>query len=451
MSMLRTKSLEKTISTIPRNRRITHASTLSGYAVDGQSPQAVVFPNTVEEVSHLLAAADGEGKAVVPWGAGTHMALGNLAARVDLVIGMPRLNRILEYEPADMMVVVEGGTSLEVLQSELALNGQFLPLDPPRADQATIGGILASNASGPRRAFFGTARDRLIGIRVAHPNGEVTKAGGRVVKNVSGYDMNKLYIGSLGTLGVIVEAAFKIAPLFKEKRTILLSCPSLGEAAGLGLDIPKRGVQPLALEALDPRAVDMISSLIDIRTEAGGYILAVELGGTPSAAARQEKEVRALCDGTAVEVTVIPDDEGARRFWAAIRDFGRDEGRLATMIVKSTSLPSEVAPLMEDISRVGKGEGLNGAVLCNITNGITYSYWWLQDGASDVLEGVLDSLRGLAIKLHGHAVVEVCPVEFKKNIDVWGMKGPQTYLMKRIKEQYDPNGTLNPGRFVDGI
>ncbi len=176
-TMPRVKGLERALASIPRNRKITSASGLARYAVDGQGPESVAFPNTVEEMSHLLAVADGEGKAVVPWGAGTQMGLGNLAGKVGLVIGTSRLNRILEHQPADLTVVVEGGISLGVLQEELAHNGQFLPLDPPRAEDATIGGILASNASGPRRTYFGTARERLIGIKVVHPNGGVTKGG----------------------------------------------------------------------------------------------------------------------------------------------------------------------------------------------------------------------------------------------------------------------------------
>ncbi|MFQ5872844.1 MAG: FAD-binding oxidoreductase [Dehalococcoidia bacterium] len=449
--MSRTRGLERAIASIPRNRKIIHPTGTASYTVDGRSPEAVVFPNTVEELSTLLSAAEGDGKAVVPWGAGTQMGLGNLAGRVGLVVGMSRLNRILEYEPADLTVIVEGGISLELLQSELAHNGQFLPLDPPCADDATVGGILASNASGPRRAYFGTARDRLIGIKVVHPNGDVTKGGGRVVKNVSGYDMNKLYTGSLGTLGVIVEAAFKIAPLFKEERTLLLSCPSLDAATRLALDIPKCGVQSLALELLDPRAAAVLSSQTGGRPALDGYTLAAELGGTPAAVDRQEKEVRALCERASVEVDAISEKENAASIWNAIRDFGRGEGNPATMIVKNTCLPTGVVSLIEEILSVGQNEGITRAVLSNITSGVTYSYWWALDGSIGALKGVVDQLRTLARKFSGHAVVEVCPIELKEKIDVWGIEGSETYLMRRIKEQFDPKGTLNPGRFVDGI
>ena len=446
--MTKTRSLDRVISAIPDNRKITHPAGLSKYKVDEQTPQTAVFPNTLEEVSQLLAAADREAKAVVPWGAGTQMSLGNLAGRVDMVIGTSRLNRVLEYEPADLTVIVEGGISLGVLQSELARHGQFLPLDPPESENATIGGILASNSSGPRRAFFGTARDRLIGIKVVHPNGEVTKGGGRVVKNVTGYDMNKLYTGSLGTLGIIVEAAFKIAPLFREEHTLIISCSSLEAAGGIAREIPKSGVLPLAMEILDERAAGFLSNAID-RTK--GCLLAVELGGTPSSVGRQENEVRAICNNSQVEFSSIDDIDSSRLVWSAIRDFGRDKECRATMIVESTSLPSDVVTLMENISALGRENGLDRALLTNITHGVTYSYWWVDNGTIDSLKGLVDGLRCLADKFDGHAIVEVCPTELKREIDVWGINGPQTQLMGRIKEQYDPAGTLSPGRFVDGI
>ena len=193
-------TLQWEIDRIPRNRKVTHGQGVKGYAVDGLEPKGVVFPNTIEEMSSLLSAADRDGKAVVPWGGGTAMGLGNRALGCDLVISTSRLNRVLDYEPSDLTVVVEAGITLGTLQEELGENGQFLPLDPPLPDRATIGGILSANSSGPIRAHFGAIRDRLIGIKVVNPNGDVTKGGGKVVKNVSGYDMNKLYTGALGTL-----------------------------------------------------------------------------------------------------------------------------------------------------------------------------------------------------------------------------------------------------------
>ncbi len=448
-------SLQWEIDRIPRNRKITHGPGLRQYAVDGVEPGAAVFPNTIEEVSHVLSAADRDGKGVVPWGGGTAMGLGNLPRACDLVIGTSRLNRVLEYEPSDLTVVVEAGITLGAVQEELGEKGQFLPLDPPLPEKATIGGILSANSSGPIRAQFGAIRDRLIGVKVVNPNGDVTKGGGKVVKNVSGYDMNKLYTGALGTLGIIVEAAFKLAPLFKETRSLLIGCDAASEAGEIAKDLRGAGVDPVALQLVGGVG-------FAVRT---GYAVALKIGGVREAVERQTRVVTDLCNDRGLPAT----DEGEKfwqilrkgasgytieggysgeNFWRLVCDAGRGSNSPATMIVKATCLPSDSASLVERIRQVG-GEGLS--VSCNMVNGVIYGYWMDRETPTDTLEALVTAIRDVATEMNGHCVIEACPPELKERIDVWGFDGPQVALMKRIKEQFDPNGTLNPGRFVKGI
>ncbi len=448
-------SLQWEIDRIPRNRKITHGSGLKQYSVDGIEPGAAVFPNTIEEVSNLLSAADRDGKAVVPWGGGTSMALGNLPRACDLVIGTSRLNRVLEYEPSDLTVVVEAGITLSALQEELGVRGQSLPLDPPIPDEATIGGILSANSSGPIRAYFGAIRDRLIGIKVVNPNGEVTKGGGKVVKNVSGYDMNKVYTGALGTLGIIVEAAFKLAPLFKDTRSYLIGFDTPSEAGGLAKGLRELGVTPVALQLVGGGG-------FGIRE---GYAVALQIGGVREAVERQGGMVTDLCDSNGWPATDEGEkfwqilrkgesgytiDGGSRGedYWRLIRDTGRHSNSPATMIIKATCLPSDAVTLVERLQRIG-GEGMS--VSGNMVNGVVYGYWPAGESSIDELEAQVTEIRGVAAEMNGHCVVEACPRELKERIDVWGLDGTQLELMKRIKEQFDPNGTLNPGRFVKGI
>src|SRR3990170_7695424 len=178
------------------------------FAVDGLTPQAAVAPASYEQVAAVMRYSYAEGLAVIPWGGGTYIHAGNIPARYDIALGLSRLNAVVEHEPADLTATVQAGMTLSELQRHLGGAGQLLPLDPPGGERATIGGILAANASGPWRHAFGSARDMTIGLRVITAEGRITRAGGRVVKNVAGYDLCKLYIGSLGTLGVIVEATF---------------------------------------------------------------------------------------------------------------------------------------------------------------------------------------------------------------------------------------------------
>jgi len=183
------------------------------FAVDGLTPQAAVAPASYEQVAEVMGYAHAEELAVIPWGGGAHIHTGNVPARYDIALSLSRLNAVVEHEPADLTTTVQAGMTLSELQGRLGAAGQLLPLDPPGGERATIGGILAANASGPWRHAFGSARDMTIGLRVVTAEGRITRAGGRVVKNVAGYDLCKLYVGSLGTLGVIVEATFKLAPL----------------------------------------------------------------------------------------------------------------------------------------------------------------------------------------------------------------------------------------------
>ncbi|HEX2171477.1 MAG TPA: FAD-binding oxidoreductase, partial [Dehalococcoidia bacterium] len=192
-------------------------------AIDGVRPAIVCRPGSAAEVGEALAIAQGHSAAVAPTGGATKLGLGNPPRRLDILLALDALIGIVDYSPADLTVTCRAGTVWRDLQAHLAAHGQFVPIDPPFADRATVGGVLATNSYGPSRIGYGTARDHLIGVAVANPDGAVTRAGGKVVKNVAGYDLNKLYIGSLGTVGVIVEATWKLLPVPVASATLLFS------------------------------------------------------------------------------------------------------------------------------------------------------------------------------------------------------------------------------------
>ena len=196
---------------------------LNHYAIDGIDPQAVVLPRSTHEIQEVLGYAADRELSVITAGGGTKLGIGNPPEGVDLILSTSRLDQVLEYEPADLTVTVEAGIRLAALQAKLAEHGQYFPLDPPYADRCTIGGITATNASGPSRLRFGSARDLVLGMRVVQSSGTVVKSGGKVVKNVAGYDLNKLYLGSFGTLGILTEISLKLQPLPEIERTVLLT------------------------------------------------------------------------------------------------------------------------------------------------------------------------------------------------------------------------------------
>src|SRR5256886_8648424 len=231
-------------------RTISDPDELRNYAVDGMLPRFAIIPETVEQVSQAVALANQQGLTLITRGGGSRLNLGGIPERFDVLLETTKLTRLLEHEAPDLTCHVEAGITLAEFQAKLATKGQWLALDPPDAQQATIGGILASNASGPKRLRYGTARDMVIGLRVVQARGEVARSAGSVLKNVAGYDLNKLYIGSLGTLGVIVEANFKLQPFPTSEHTILLTFLNAADAMQTVINILGSLLVPSAIELI---------------------------------------------------------------------------------------------------------------------------------------------------------------------------------------------------------
>ncbi|MEW6335053.1 MAG: FAD-binding oxidoreductase, partial [Thermodesulfobacteriota bacterium] len=288
---------------------------LKAYAVDGLTPRAVVSPGSVEEISKLLAHAGSEGLAVVPRGNGTKMAAGGIPRKLDLVLSMLRLDRITEHDVPNLSLSVEAGVTLASVQKTLAGTGRgsFLPLDPPYTDKATIGGIIATNGSGPRRYLYNTARDLLLGLKAVTPGGDIVAFGGKTVKNVSGYDMTKLMIGSWGALGVITEITTKLLPLPEASATLLTAFDDLAGAGSLTRGILHSVFLPSAMELMDERA----ASRFGVKAK---YLVAFSLEGVAEAVERQVVEIAGTAKKEgAGETKVLKGDED-RAFWAWVRD-----------------------------------------------------------------------------------------------------------------------------------
>ncbi|HKQ32127.1 MAG TPA: FAD-binding oxidoreductase, partial [Thermodesulfobacteriota bacterium] len=204
---------------------------LGPYAVEGVKPAIALFPGSVEQISEIMKAASRASACVIPMGSGTKRALGNRPSGADIVLSTGKLNRVIEHESADLVATTECGITLRDFNAGLGVKNQFLPVDPPHiAAGATVGGIIATNDSGPLRLRYGTSRELLIGMKVVRPDGSVFKGGSKVVKNVAGYDLPKLFVGSLGTLGIITEATFRLYPVPESSRTYLAAFESLGNA-----------------------------------------------------------------------------------------------------------------------------------------------------------------------------------------------------------------------------
>src|SRR5437868_6941267 len=304
----------------PAAQVTSETDTLRNYAVDGLFPRLVVTPTTVEEVPQIVALTNAHGLSLLTRGGGSRMSIGGLPERIDVLLETNRLTRLLEHEAPDLTCHVEAGLTLTALQAKLAKKGQWLALDPPDAAQSTVGGILASNASGPKRLRYGSARDLVIGLHVIQANGEVTRSGGRVVKNVAGYDLNKLYIGSLGTLGIIVDANFKLHPLPIAERTLLLTFTNAGDSMQMVIALLGSLLVPSALELVDSAAASDMNDFFGVNLPTNRYTLAIDFEGATATIDRQVDETRQLARKYGVLMVEDLAGESQDHFWEAVRE-----------------------------------------------------------------------------------------------------------------------------------
>jgi glycolate oxidase FAD binding subunit len=399
-----------------------------------------VQPRDAAQVAAVLRLAGSLGLTVVPFGGGTAIDLGNLPRRTDIVLDLTRLDALVEHRPQDLTVTAAAGITIATLQARLAEQGQMLALDPPLPERATLGGVLAANSSGPQRQRFGTARDLVIGSRVLLADGTAVRAGGRVVKNVAGYDLNKLWIGSAGTLAVIVEVTLKVMPLPATLGMLLGAFPDPAAAHAVAMTIARGVIQPLSLDLIGPPAARRLSS--GSRAEPGdAWLLAVELGGSPAAVERATREIMLLMTaGGSPEVTALERHQ-REAFSRALRDFGRTLEDPAAAIVRVSVLPSDSAVAVTSLIAAGAD-----AVIARAGCGVCYGYWSGEPGASFAV--TVERLRSELAALAAQVVVERASPATKAALDVWGITGPDREVMDRVKRTYDPADTLSPGRLI---
>lgn len=445
--------LQQRLEEIVGREHVSAGPAAAGFAVDGVSPALSVRPGSQEEVSSVVRACADAGAAIIPWGGGTSMGLGNRPARADVAVVLDRLNRIVEFDAANLNVTVEAGMRLADLQVELGKGREFLPLDSPAEGKATVGGILAANGSGPWRLLYGTARDWVLGMRVVLPNGERIRCGGKVIKNVSGYDMNKLFIGSLGTLGIITEATFKLLPLPAVRASVVGVFAELGQAAGVVAKILDSVLLPEAVELLGPDAVVLLGQTLGL--DVTGYGLAVSLAGSRETVERQARDFTELFRDTQARATKTLLDERTAPAWRSIRNaFDLLPGPPPERITcKIAVLISRTADILVAAEGLGRRHGLRAAVTAHAGSGVVRACYLLGPEAppAQVLASALEELRRESEKAEGSLILQAAPAALKAHLDAWGRPGGAFDVMRRLKADFDPRGLCNPGRFLGGI
>ncbi len=408
--------------------------------IDGFGPLTLVRPDTVEALGEIVRRAAGEGAALYPVGGRTQLGLGNPPLKAGRAVDLRGLDRVIDFPARDMTITVEAGISVARLQALLAPENLRLPIDVLAADRATLGGIIATNASGSRRYGYGTLRDYVIGISAVNDAGQVFKAGGRVVKNVAGYDLCKLLVGSLGTLGVITQVTLKLRPLAEEQA--LLSLGGTAETMeGLLVALGATRTRPVCIDLLNGPAAAAVFGRAGLAAPDAPWVVLVGFEGNEEAVRWQVQQlIHETRAAVRLEARV---GSPAAPLWEALAHGLYDPEPLLSF--KATMLSSAVAAFCAAVDH----EPDRPAVQVQAGNGIAWGHW---GGA--LTEGRAAELRARwaegALRGKGSLTVHRCPPAWKRAVPVWDAVADGG-LMRAVKEQFDARRMFNPGRFVEGI
>jgi glycolate dehydrogenase FAD-binding subunit len=405
------------------------------HTIDGLQPMLVCLPETAEQLAAGLRVCSEAGATVAPYGGGTAMAIGNAARQMDVVFDLTRFNRVIEHDDANLTATVGAGTGLSALQVMLARQKQFLPFEPPHPDRATTGGTIAANLNGPRRSYYGSVRDLVIGMKLVLASGEPIKAGGKVVKNVAGYDMCKLFVGSLGTLGMITQVTLRTAPI-PETAATLIASGAAERILKLANDIAHAPLLPAAVVILNPLASqEMNSGDLD-------WKLAVGSEGFAETVGRHARDAKALAERIGLRADLLH-NHAHSQFWARFRDYPLPADRLVFRVIVPLASIAHTMATVESWHTDGFYPALAGDAMAGIL--------WIVARPGKAAASQFHKLVALAAEQRGHAVMFAAPSEWKQEVDVWGLPPAALALMRKIKQQFDPHGMLSPGRHVSGI
>lgn len=404
---------------------------LAACPVDDLRAQVLCQPDTADKVAAVLSACAEAEAAVAPWGGGTAIMLGNVPKAVDVVLQTHRLNQTIDYDHANLTVTVQCGTTAADLARLLAHQQQCFPIDAPLPGKSTLGGIVAANLNGPRRSCYGSIRDLVIGMKVALVDGQIIKAGGKVVKNVAGYDLCKLFTGSLGTLGVITELTVRVSPLPQRTATIVAE-GDMNKLMALNVALSGSPLLPAAM---------VWKGQLGVGREHQQPVLAFRCEGFDEAVQRQLDEFAAQAGPLGLPTQML--DNGAHEtFWREVNDF---PGVGNCTIYRITVPRGMTAECLTRIAAMNREQSVDA--VCDLAGGTL----WLsceQTAGSPIQFG---GLVKLAAEYHGHAIMFAAPADTKRPFDIWGPAPPTLKLMQAVKQQFDAKNVLNCGRYIGRI
>jgi glycolate oxidase FAD binding subunit len=405
------------------NAKITSQSHIQRGIIAGTLPNCVVYPQTQAQLAAIIKLAHSHHWRVLVCGSGSKLDWGGLLERADVLISTENLNALVEHAVGDLTITVEAGMKFAQLQAIIAASNQFLPIDPIAANSATIGGIIATGDNGSLRQRYGSVRDQVLGMTFVRSDGEIAKAGGRVVKNVAGYDLMKLFTGSYGTLGIITQVTLRLYPMQEASGTVTL----VGNADAIALS-----AKILRASALTPTQADIISTQVVANLGLGeGLGLIVRFQSIAESVVEQSKRLLEVGEKLGLQGKIYTSDE--EKLWERLQQQmqpNQHDTQITCKIGVSPTAAVEILTQVE-VGLVHMGSGLGILHLDNSSR--------------------IESMRSLCEQNGGFLTILTAPMEVKQKFDVWGYKGNALPIMQRIKQQFDPTNILNPGKFVGGI
>jgi glycolate oxidase FAD binding subunit len=402
----------------------------------------VLLPTSVAEAAEAVRTARSQRQAVYPVGGGTQLGIGLPPQAPGVALRTTALSGVIDYPARDMTITVGAGITIAELQKLLATEKQRLPIDVPRPAEATVGGAVATNTSGPRRLGWGTLRDYVIGISTVNDEGQVVKAGGRVVKNVAGYDFCKLHIGALGTLGVITELTLKLRPLPEAEALITFGCAA--EELPELLDRLHQGrTRPVCVDVLNRSAAGRIMQGQDVEFPEAAWVIVVGYEESEPAVEWQMKRLLEELPPDTVRGLEARAGAATVPLWRALVE--ATDPAEAQLSFKANLLPSAVADFCREADQ------LHGEIQLHAHAGSGIVLGHVSGLSLDTAQELARALQEKAVAAQGNLVLPKVPAAWKRSLPVWGLPRGDLALMRRVKEQLDPRRLFNPGRFVGGI
>jgi glycolate oxidase FAD binding subunit len=448
------------------SRVLAEPAQLAPYEIDGMLPSAALRPESAAQIAEIIKFAASEKLGIIPTSGRTKLNIGLPPKRYDLALDMKSLNKIVAYDPGDLTLSVEPGLRFTILSETLGKHRQFLPLTVPFHTQTTMGGIVATGVDGPVRQFYGTVRDFLLGAEFVTGEGIAAKSGGRVVKNVTGYDIHKLMIGALGSLGVITRLNFKTFPVPVATRGFVARFASAPQACDMRDRIARSQLTPTTLEIFSPGVTELFESEAASRLEPmlaplppnllsrTEWAVTVGYSGREIVLARYAADLQRIAEELGANGVFIPKESGAATF-AHKREFIPIAlaSSPATTIVKMNVLPTRIKGALAAAQKSAEDNSLKWVALAR---GLGIIYFALlpteqNDETRVRVETTTNTIHDACAKLGGHSTIPWCPTAWKASLKIWGPENPNFPQMQKVKAVFDPQGILSPGRFVGGL